>query len=261
MVSGRCAKSRLPLILFFMARNYDFVAPFYPLLERAAFGDRLTEARLASLRQVISAERVLLIGEGNGRFLAGCLKEKVGGSITVVDSSRKMLALLRTRIRGIAARTRVELHHADFRQWPSPSPRFDVIVTHFFLDLFRPDSQRQLIEKITGLAGAGTTWVNAEYRPVIQSSFHRWVDWLQYRFDRLVSGIEADRHYDSAPLIAAHGWNIREERQFCGGTIFSQLLTAPLSVKPADGHGFCEQAAPSEFALAGAPSGIRNAHS
>ena len=258
---GGKSATRLPAHLFFMARNYDFVAPFYPLLERAAFGDGLTEARLASLKQVVSAERVLLIGEGNGRFLADCLKEKVGGSITVVDSSRKMLALLRTRIRGIAARTQVELHHADFRQWPSPTPRFDVIVTHFFLDLFRPDSQRQLIEKITALAGAGTIWTNVEYRPVIQSFLHRWFDWLQYRFDRLVSGIEADRHHDPALMIAERGWNIHEERQFCGGTIFAQLLTAPLPVKPADGHGFSEQSSPLEFTQRGAPAGAPNAPS
>ncbi len=258
---GGKSAARLPAHLFFMARNYDFVAPFYPLLERAAFGNGLTEARLASLKQVLSAESVLLIGEGNGRFLADCLKEKVGGSITVVDSSRKMLALLRARIRGIAARTEVELHHADFRQWPSPAPRFDCIVTHFFLDLFRPDSQRELIGKITRLAGENTVWLNLEYRPVIQSSLHRWVDWLQYRFDRLVSGIEADRHYDPAPLIAGHGWHIQEERQFCGGTIFSQLLTAPLPVKPADDHGFSERSSPAVFTRSGALDGTLNRQS
>ena len=238
---GGEAAPRLSAHLHFMPRNYDFVAPFYTLLERAAFGNGLNEARLASLKQVVSAESVLLIGEGNGRFLASCLKEKIGGSVTVVDSSRKMLALLRSRIRGIDARTEVQLHHADFRQWPSPTAHFDVIVTHFFLDLFRPDSQRQLIKKITGLAGAGTIWVNVEYRPVIRSFLHHCFDWLQYRFDRLVSGIEADRHYDPTLMIAEHGWNIHEESQFCGGTIFSQLLTASSLRKPSCDFSLPEQ--------------------
>jgi ubiquinone/menaquinone biosynthesis C-methylase UbiE len=211
-----------------MPRNYDFVAPFYPMLERAAFGEGLTEARRASLSPVVSAERALLIGEGNGRFLATCLEEKIGGSITVVESSGKMLSLLRARIQQIALRTKLEIVHADFCEWSPVALPFDIIVTHFFLDLFRPVSQRRVIEKITALSDAKTIWVNVDFRPVIQSSLHRWIDWLQYRFDGLLSGIEADRHYDCAPIIADFGWQIQKERPFCRGTICSQLLAAPV---------------------------------
>ena len=211
-----------------MPRNYDLVAPIYPLLEKAAFGDGLTEARRASLCPVSLAEKALLIGEGNGRFLAACVKEKVGGSITVVDSSEKMLSLARSRIRGAALLTNVELIHADFCDWSPSGPHFDVIVTHFFLDLFRPDSQRRLIEKITALSTANTIWMNVDYRPVIHSRLHRVIEWLQYRFDRLLSGIEADRHYDSAPIIREFGWEVQEEQSFCRGTIYSQLMAAPL---------------------------------
>ena len=211
-----------------MPRTYDFVAPFYPLLEKAAFGDGLTEARQASLCPVVLAERALLIGEGNGRFLAACVEEKIGGSITVVDSSERMLSLARSRIRESALQTNVELIHADFCEWSPSEPHFDVIVTHFFLDLFRPESQRRLIEKITALSTVNTIWMNVDYRPVIHSRLHRVIEWLQYRFDRLLSGIEADRHYDSAPIIKKFGWEIREERSFCNGTIYSQLMTAPL---------------------------------
>lgn len=211
-----------------MRRTYDFVAPFYPLLERLAFGGGLTEARSASVRPVASAERALLIGEGNGRFLAHCLKEKIGGSITVVDASKKMLSLVRSRIHGIKLETKLELIHADFCEWRPSEPDFDVVVTHFFLDLFRPESQRRIIEKITALSTAKTIWMNVDSRPVIQSRFHRVIDWLQYRFDQLLSGIEADRHYDCAATIKECGWEVQEEQPSCGGTIFSQLLSAPL---------------------------------
>lgn len=214
-----------------MPRNYDFVAPFYPLLERAAFGNGLSQARNASLPPVLSAQRALLIGEGNGRFLASCVKEKTGGSITVVESSGKMLSLLRSRIRGLDLRTRLELVHADFREWPSPAIDFDAVVTHLFLDLFRPDSQRRIVEKITALSTAETVWINVDYRPAIQSRIHRVIDWMQYRFDGLLSGIEADRQYDPAPIIRELGWKIQEERPFCGGTIFSQRLTATACIK------------------------------
>lgn len=242
---GGKSAPRLSAHLLIMARNYDFVAPFYPLLERAAFGSGLSEARDASLPAVLSAQRALLIGEGNGRFLASCLNEKCEGSITVVESSGKMLSLLRARIRGIELRTRLELVHADFRDWAAPGADFDVIVTHLFLDLFRPDSQRRILEKITALSTENTVWINVDFRPAIQSRIHRVIDWLQYRFDGLLSGIEADRQYDPAPIIRQLGWAVQEERAFCSSTIFSQRLAAPpriSEVSPlADSADFDEQ--------------------
>jgi ubiquinone/menaquinone biosynthesis C-methylase UbiE len=218
-----------------MPKNYDFVAPFYPILEKAAFGELLTEARLASVGAVVSGERVLMIGEGNGRFLAECLKEKRGGSITVVDSSEKMLSSLRTRIQKIETQTKVELVHADFREWSPVEAGFDVVVTHFFLEVFRPPSQRRFIEKITALSTMKATWMNVEFRPVLQSRIHRLIDWLQYRFDRLLSGTEADRNYDCGPVIQEHGWEIREEQQFCGSSVCSRLLRRSGRVEPVPG--------------------------
>lgn len=208
-----------------MFGSYDFIARLYPVLERAAFGSALTEARNASLKRVISAEQALLIGEGNGRFLADCIKAKIGGSITIVDASERMLSLARSRICGFHLQTELKFVHADFREWRSSEPHFDVIVTHFFLDLFRPESQRRVIENITAHSTANTIWMNVDSRPVIQSPLHRLIDWLQYRFDRLFSGIEAERHYDSAAIIQELGWRVQHEQAFCSNAVFSHVLT------------------------------------
>ena len=200
------------------------MARIYPALERAAFGRALDEARKAFLDSVVSRHRLLLIGEGNGRFLADCLRHKVGGSITVVDSSGKMLSLLRSRVGQIERRTALELIQADFRQWQGWGEPFDAIVTHFFLDLFLPGSQRLVMEKIATVSQPDTVWVNVDFRPTLRSPFHRWIDWLQYRFDRLISGVEADRHYDPAPVIRAAGWIPRQERIFCRGSLVAELF-------------------------------------
>lgn len=207
-----------------MFQNYDLVAPFYPILETAAFGDALNKARSAFLEPIVNAEKTLLIGEGNGRFLAACLKDKKGGSITVIDSSRKMLSLLRSRIQALKHETTLELVHADFLCWEPVASAFDVIVTHFVLDLFRPNSQRRLIEKITTLSKSETLWVNVDFRPMIQSTLHGWIDWLQYRFDRAFSGIEAERYYNPADIIKDFGWIPREERLFCDQTVLARSL-------------------------------------
>jgi ubiquinone/menaquinone biosynthesis C-methylase UbiE len=153
--------------------NYDFVAPIYPLLERAAFGQTLDEARNAFLDPAIFSKRVLLIGEGNGRFLAHCLQHKVGGSITIIDLSGKMLSLLRSRVCRINCRTALQFVQGDFRDWQPDELLFDAIVTHFFLDLFRPNSQRHIVEKIAAISQPEAVWVNVDFRPGLGSPMHR----------------------------------------------------------------------------------------
>jgi ubiquinone/menaquinone biosynthesis C-methylase UbiE len=205
-------------------RNYDVVASIYPMLERAAFGRQLDDARKAFLDSLVSRNRLLLIGEGNGRFLGTCLQNKIGGSITVVDLSAKMLSLLRSRVSDMEKNTALELVQADFRHWQITGQPFDGIVTHFFLDLFKPDSQRSIIQKIAALSYPETIWVNVDFKTRLGSRLHRCIDWLQYRFDRLVSGIEADRHYDPKQWITAAGWIPRQERAFRKNSVVAELF-------------------------------------
>ena len=126
-----------------MNKDFHLVAPVYTTFESLAYGEALSVARLAFIEIVLKAPRVLLIGEGNGRFLAACLANKTGGSVTVIDSSARMLQLLQRRISNIEVETRLDLVHVDFFDWDAKSAPFDVVVTHFFLDLFRPFTQRR----------------------------------------------------------------------------------------------------------------------
>jgi len=205
-------------------RNYDIVASIYPTLERMAFGQQLDDARKAFFDSLIFRNRLLLIGEGNGRFLGTCLQHKIGGSITVVDLSAEMLSLLRCRVRDMEKRTAVEVVQADFRHWPVAGQSFDGIVTHFFLDLFKPDTQRSIIQKIATLSCRETIWVNVDFQARLSSPLYRCIDWLQYRFDGLISGTEADRHYDPVQWISAAGWIPRQERTFRKGSVVAELF-------------------------------------
>lgn len=65
-------------------------------------------------------------------------------------------------------------------------------------------------------------------RAVKANPLHRMVDWLRYRFDRIFSGIEADRQYDPLAHIDACGWLMEGERQFCGGSVSAQVLMKAL---------------------------------
>src|SRR5215469_10516735 len=122
-----------------MAAEFDLVAPIYPTLERLVFGAHLDNARQAFVESVIEASRVLLVGEGNGRFLESVIAGKQAGFIKVVEKSRAMIRLAKARA-GESRNVELEFIEADFRLWQS-GEEFDCIVTHFFLDLFNPAAQ------------------------------------------------------------------------------------------------------------------------
>ena len=205
-------------------KTFDLVAPFYVALEKLSFGNALNIARRAFIEKILEAEDTLMIGEGNGRFLGECLGSKNHGSITVLDSSRTMLALLTARISKFHHKTDVKIRCAELLEWNSEAASFDVVVTHFFLDLFRPASQRSVIEKITSISKKETSWINVDYKPSNKTSWFRFIDWLQYRFDHLLSGVETDRHYDPSLLLQQFGWVVKEERGFLDGAVLAQLI-------------------------------------
>ena len=63
--------------------TFDLVASFYPLLEQTIFGSTLSRARIFFISRVTEGNNILLIGEGNGRFLFEMVKETSSGSVAV----------------------------------------------------------------------------------------------------------------------------------------------------------------------------------
>jgi ubiquinone/menaquinone biosynthesis C-methylase UbiE len=116
--------------------EFDLVAPFYPGLERLVFGTRLDHARQTFLFEILKANQVLLVGEGNGRFLKLLNMRKFRGRIMVVEKSSMMIRLAKDRV-GPLGELDLEFVQGDFRRCQL-GRGFDCVVTHFFLDLFNP---------------------------------------------------------------------------------------------------------------------------
>ena len=85
------------------------------------------------MNEITDARRVLVLGEGDGRFLAAFLAANRGAGVDVVDASAGMIALARRRVAGDE---RVRWHLADGRRFEPPAAAFDLIVTNFWLDCF-----------------------------------------------------------------------------------------------------------------------------
>jgi tRNA (cmo5U34)-methyltransferase len=214
------------------AAQFDLVAPIYPALERLVFGMRLDEARQAFSEGILEADRILLVGEGNGRFLKSLIARKRVGCVWVVEKSRAMIQLAKHRA-GESRNVGLEFIEADFRLCQLRQ-EFDCVVTHFFLDLFNPPSQLAIIEKLAGFVAKGGTWINVDFVPGRTLKGHILM-WLQYAFFRFVSRIEAKRCFDESGMAARAGWIIAETVSYLGGLVMARRYR-----KNVGGDGWCE---------------------
>ncbi|HEY1188916.1 MAG TPA: class I SAM-dependent methyltransferase [Gemmata sp.] len=190
--------------------HFDRLAPAYLTLERLAFGGALHGCRTAHLDRVGGCRRALVLGDGDGRFLADLLAAHPHIEADSLDISSGMIALARdrlARVPGGSARARFVV--ADARTDPLPGAGYDLVVTNFFLDCFpRPDLEG-IITRIAGACVPGALWVEGDFR-VPPGGWERPVAKLllagMYAFFRLTARLPARELVDPAPLLAAAGF-------------------------------------------------------
>jgi ubiquinone/menaquinone biosynthesis C-methylase UbiE len=207
--------------------DFDLLAPHYRWMEWVLAGPKLQRCRTAFLPAIPAPRNVLLLGEGNGRFLAELLRLHPKAQFTCVDASAKMLKSARARLRrfGLDAGN-VRFVHADFLDWPQPAEKFDLIVTHFFLDCFPADQLNQILPRITALAAPDAPWLLADFRQP-DSGWARWRAHLilrsMYLFFQCATRLPADDLEPVDPLIARHGFTLRQRRLHEWGLLHTDL--------------------------------------
>lgn len=205
--------------------NCDRLARWYRALEYAGFGRALERRRRALLGQMSVAQRVLVLGDGDGRFLAAFLRVNPTAEVDSVDSSAAMLALARKKA-GEANAGRVRFYHADARSWQPPADGYDLIVTHFFLDCFTDAELRPLVARLAARTTPDARWVISEFRQPRRglAAWHArlWVTSL-YAFFRITTGLRVRRLPDHAAALGAAGFRLETETVARFGLLTSQL--------------------------------------
>jgi ubiquinone/menaquinone biosynthesis C-methylase UbiE len=193
--------------------SFDRLAAHYRWMEWLLAGRKLQRCRTAFLRHIESPREVLLLGEGNGRFLEALLTAHPRTQVTCVDASAAMLERAHTRLaaKRIDA-TNVRFVHADIFTWDAPPRHFDLIASHFFLDCFRPEEIDRLVEGISAAATEDAQWLLADFcEPA--SGPARWRARLilrsMYLFFRRVTGLSGSRLVPPDSFFPIHGFHLR----------------------------------------------------
>jgi ubiquinone/menaquinone biosynthesis C-methylase UbiE len=197
--------------------SFDILAPHYRWLEFVLAGRKLQRCRTAFLDSVADVRRVLIAGEGNGRFLVECRRRLNGAQITCLDASARMLRLARQRVEGQKLRlTGIEFIHSNLFEWTSPTHPFDLVVTHFFLDCFGPAQLARAVGLLAGLATPDARWLLADFQ-LPAAGFPRYraqaIHWLMYAFFRPVTCVSARRLTSPDAALHANGFVLRRRRE------------------------------------------------
>lgn len=205
------------------ALNFDRIARSYALLEKLTFGNALANCRFRFFDQIQSARKALVIGDGDGRFVAAMLAQNQHLSVDSVDISAEMLRLQSLRS---DQSQRLTLHQADARCFTPPSEGYDLIVTHFFLDCLTQPELDCLVKRLNAHTICNARWLLSEFA-IPQRGVARLIGRVLvpalYLVFRILTGLRVAQIPDHAPAFQAAGFLRLESHAALGGILRSEL--------------------------------------
>ena len=190
-------------------------------MEWVLAGTLLQSCRTKHLPAIADSRKILLLGEGPGRFLYEVIRSGPAAEITCVDSSARMLKQAR---REIPENTRVAFVHADV--FVFGFEEYDAVATHFFLDCFPADQLRQLVPRIGRALKPGGVWLLSDFR-LPDSGPQRWraaiLLKLMYLFFRTVTSLPARQLTNPDPFMEQNGLTLLKRQTASFGLLHSDL--------------------------------------
>ncbi len=222
---GMPRRLRFSVFRLFWDMSFDRLAPHYRWIEALFARERLQRCRVALLDAIPAAERVLIYGEGNGRFLAELLRRFPHASVTVVEASEAMIGLAKARLRreGLDS-ARVTFVQTDALTWEPPTASFDLIVTCFFLDCFREDQLEVLIPLIASAGDGGARWLVSDFQIAasgLRRLRSRFVVGMLYLFFRMMTRLSGRELVDPASLLQGAGFTCERRLEQDHGLLYS----------------------------------------
>ena len=203
--------------------NFDGIARPYRRLEYLTLGRSLEDTRNHYLPQLQACRRALVLGDGDGRFLAQLLAINPHLQADAVDTSATMLQLLRQHCEAATpdAKARLHTHHANALTFPleDSEESYDLIITHFFLDCLTQPELNTLIHRIAKNINPGALWLISDFRipPGLMRSPAKLLVRSLYLAFRILTGLRTTRLPDYAtPLTQAGLKQISHQHRLAG---------------------------------------------
>jgi ubiquinone/menaquinone biosynthesis C-methylase UbiE len=208
--------------------SFDRLAPHYRWMEWLLAGGKLQRCRTTFLDLLPPVRHALLLGEGNGQFLREFLRKQPAARVTCVDASPRMLKEAEGRARCPSAPQIAPITFicCDVAEWEATPGEFDLVVSNFFLDCFRPEQIELIAEKISAALTEDARWMIADFSEADRG----WRKWrarmilrAMYWFFRHATNLPANRLTAPDAMLARNGFQLQARRTFEWGLLQSDL--------------------------------------
>jgi SAM-dependent methyltransferase len=206
--------------------NFNLIARPYRWLEYLTLGKALEDCRTYFLSQLGDCRCALLLGDGDGRFLARLLAHNPLLQADAVDTSATMLELLRQRCEAAAlnACIRLRTYHSNALTFPLAG-RYDLVVTHFFLDCFTQAELDTLVTRVASNLAPGALWLVSDFRipnGLIRLPARVFIRSLYLAF-RVLTGLRTTHLPDHVTALTRSGLVRMAHRRSLAGLLTTEL--------------------------------------
>jgi len=189
--------------------SFDRIAWLYDPLVRLVFGTTMRKSQVRFLDAIRPGSAILILGGGTGWILDDVFARTRECRVYYVENSRAMMERARKHAQGFD----VAFIAGSWEQLPDVC--FDVVITHYFLDLFSDTTLKRMCEEIRARLKNNGAWLVSDF--VISRWWHRIMIWVMYRFFRISCKIEGLHLPDWEEHVAKAGFISREHAFFYGG--------------------------------------------
>lgn len=219
--------------------RFDRVARAYRAMEYLSFGPMLERCRFHYLQTLAAANRThaLVIGDGDGRFLARLLAACPQLAADAVDASPAMLRRLRTRAARQGTEHCLTTHCADARTFTPSASNYDLVATHFFLDCLTEPETEALIRRLLPHLDPGARWLVSEFQVpsgsrTLAAAARLLIAGLYAAF-RVLTGLQTRRIPPWRRLLEQSGFTCEASQSFLGGLLVTEIWRSPQATAPA----------------------------
>ena len=205
-----------------MTNNYNHIAFIYDALVRFVFGNQLLQAQRHFFSQLPKDANILFVGGGTGEILPELLSIAKPCLIDYVELSPKMISMAKKKC---SQNKYVHFIQNDFNDFV-PSKKYDVVITFFFLDLFKEEKINVLIQKINIALSAEGLWLFTDF---VDRGHYRWYHKvfvkLMYVFFRVFTNVERHKLPNFSEHFTKHSFHTIKVKSFFHGLISSKVIT------------------------------------
>jgi SAM-dependent methyltransferase len=209
------------------APNFDRVARIYRWSEYLALGTLLQQTRQHYLPQLLDRRSALVLGDGDGRFLAKLLQQNREMQALAVDTSAAMLELLVRRCQQAKSNdtSRLRTSHSSALTVAAAKDT-DLIVTHFFLDCLTQPELDTLMQRLASQVSRGTLWLVSDFglprNPLLKPLAALYIRLLYLAF-RILTGLRVTHLPDPTTALRGAGFERTARHELLFGFLYTEI--------------------------------------